>query len=119
MFLFFTQRSIIVKVEYDHGTHCCMSPDGKGYILTQENNQTVNIYKIAKKEDGKLTGQFTMQFPEVCFFLCMCVVCGHVLVCMYMRAYICVCMHKYVCVNACVCKHVCVLSRRELSPLKL
>ena len=62
-------------MEYDHGTHCCMSPDGKGYILTQENNQTVNIYKIAKKDDGKLTGQFTMQFPEVCFYVCMCCAC--------------------------------------------
>ena len=65
-------RSIIVKVEFDHGTHCCMSPDGKGYILTQENNQNVNIYKITKKDDGKLTGQFTMQFPEVCVHVYTC-----------------------------------------------
>ena len=103
MFLFFTQRSIIVKVEYDHGTHCCMSPDGKGYILTQENNQTVNIYKIAKKEDGKLTGQFTMQFPEVCFYVCVLCVCMCYCVCTCV--FVCVCMHthKYVCVNACVC----------------
>ena len=79
--MFVIQRSIIVKVEYDHGTHCCMSPDGKGYILTQENNQTVNVYKIAKKDDGKLTGQFTMQFAEVCVCVCVCVCVDHV--CMY------------------------------------
>ena len=42
-----------------------MSPDGKGYILIQENNQTVNIYKVTKKDDGKMTGQLTLQFPEV------------------------------------------------------
>jgi len=58
-------RFINVKVELDHGTHCCMSPDGKAFILTQENNQTVNIYKLAKKEDGKVLGQLSLEFPPV------------------------------------------------------
>ena len=67
---FLIYRFISVKVEFDHGTRCCMSPDGKGYILIQENNQTVNIYKITKKDDGKMTGQLVLQFPEVCVCVC-------------------------------------------------
>ena len=58
-------RFVNVKVELDHGTHCCMSPDGKAFILTQESNQTVNIYKLTKKEDGKILGQLTSEFPPV------------------------------------------------------
>ena len=69
-FIFLIQRFVSVKVEFDHGTCCCMSPDGKGYILIQENNQTVNVYKITKKDDGKITGQLTLQFPEVCVYVC-------------------------------------------------
>jgi len=42
-----------------------MSPDGKAFILTQENNQTVNIYKLAKSEDGKVLGQLSLEFPPV------------------------------------------------------
>ena len=61
-------RFVSVKVELDHGTHCCMSPDGKAFILTQENNQTVNIYKLIKKEDGKVIGQLSLEFPPVWAF---------------------------------------------------
>ena len=85
-----------------------MSPDGKGYILTQENNQTVNVYKIAKKDDGKLTSQFTLQFPEVCVCTCVRICVYFMYACVYM--YVCiqlitihVCAYAYLCVCVCAC----------------
>ncbi|ESO04935.1 hypothetical protein HELRODRAFT_99280 [Helobdella robusta] len=66
-FLNNSSKSIRVNVDYDHATKLCFSPDNKAFLVTLFSEETIRVYKMAKKEDGTLGKiQSAFDFPEKC-----------------------------------------------------
>lgn len=47
-------KSVRINIEYDHATQIKWSPDGKAFIICQANGNTIQVYRVSKRDDGML-----------------------------------------------------------------
>ncbi|XP_071538410.1 transducin beta-like protein 2 isoform X3 [Panulirus ornatus] len=58
-------KSVRGNIEYDHATKVCWSPDGKAFIIHKSVANTMEVYKVSKRDDGTLgKPQVALTFPQ-------------------------------------------------------
>ncbi|XP_049803966.1 uncharacterized protein LOC126241467 isoform X2 [Schistocerca nitens] len=59
-------KFVRINVEYDHATFIKWSPDSKAFIIQKDMENVIEVYKIAKKADGWISGASkAIEFPKL------------------------------------------------------
>jgi hypothetical protein len=78
-------KCLRINIEFDHARFIRWSPDCKAFIIYKATERVVEVYKVAKKPDGWISGVTkAVTFPKVTvnfhvsghFLLTVSVVCG-------------------------------------------
>lgn len=57
-------KSVRANIEYDHATRVKWSPDGKAFIVSVANGNTIQVHRVGKKKDGTLGNiEVILTFP--------------------------------------------------------